>query len=169
MVTQDEKLESVSTRKLAELAMESSARNIAVYSQMLLEQLGKEKAKEVIYKKRFDDSYKIGRRHAERLGNPTDLTVLAGGKAEFQRPFVAPIEVFELSKTRHHFKTKEGCLMGEAILRLNLDDDLLDLVKLWCTHDFGRIAGWSPKIKLTRPKFILNGDDCCEFIAELEE
>ena len=58
--------------------------------------------------------------------------------------------------------------MGEAILRLDLDQDLLDLVKLWCTHDFGRMAGWNPDIKFQRPKFILDGDDCCEFLCELE-
>jgi len=169
MVTLDEKLESVSRKKLAELAMDSSARNIAVYSQMLMDELGKERAMEVIYKKRFDDSFKIGKRNAERAGKEKteDLASLSESES-FDNPFVVPHEVVELTETRYVSTTK-GCLIGEAILRLNLDKDLLDLVKLWCTHDFGRLAGWNPKIKLTKPRFLLDGDDLCEFVHELEK
>jgi len=168
MVTQDEKLASVSRRKLAELSMDAAVRNVALYSQILLEQLGKEAAMEVIYKKRFDDSYKVGRRNAEQLGNPKDIATLAEhGDKGYDMPLVPPIEVIELTETRYHFRN-EGCLMGEAILRLNLDPDLLDLVKLWCTHDFGRMAGWNPDIAFQRPKFMLDGDDCCEFLCELK-
>ncbi|MBW2609319.1 MAG: hypothetical protein JRC68_03120, partial [Deltaproteobacteria bacterium] len=118
MVTLDEKLASVSRRKLAELAMDASARNVAAYSQMLLDELGKERAMEVIYKKRFDDSFKIGKRNGERLGEKTkELATLAEhGSKSFNQPFVTPNEVVELSETRYVTRTK-GCLMGEAILR----------------------------------------------------
>jgi len=79
-----------------------------------------------------------------------------------------PTEIVEQTETMQLRRTK-GCLMGKAVLRLNLDKDLLDLVKLWCTHDFGRLEGWNPDIKFTRTKFIMDGDEYCEFLYEMEE
>ena len=169
MVTLDEKLESVSRRELADLGMDASARNIATYSQMLLDELGKERAMDVIYKQRYDFFYAIARKSAEAQGNPKDFKTLAErSKDSFDRPFVVPSEIVELTETRYRFRSK-GCLIGNAILKLNLDQDLLDVVKLWFTHDFGHFKGWNPDMKFDRLKFILDGDDCCEFVCEMEE
>ena len=169
MVTLDEKLESVSRRELADLGMDASARNIATYSQMLLDELGKERAMEVIKKKRFDDYYKIGKMNAEKAGKEKakKLATLAEPPT-FDSPFVIPREILELTETSYRTRTT-GCLIGKAILRLNLDQDLLDLVKLWCEHDFGMIEGWNPDINFRRTKFLMDGDDCCEFEFELDK
>jgi len=41
-------------------------------------------------------------------------------------------------------------------------------MKLWCAHDFGHFAGWNPDMKFERIKFMLDGDDCCEFVCGVE-
>ena len=68
MVTLEDKLNSVSRKKLADMAMDSSARNIAAYCKMLMDELGKERAAEVIYKHRFEEFLKVGQENAKRSG-----------------------------------------------------------------------------------------------------
>jgi fumarate reductase iron-sulfur subunit len=41
--------------------------------------------------------------------------------------------------------------------------------KLICNGDNAVTEGFNPKIKFTRPKLIMTGDDCCHFIWELQE
>jgi len=41
--------------------------------------------------------------------------------------------------------------------------------KLICSGDEAVTEGFNPKIKFTRPKLLMAGDDCCHFIWELEE
>jgi len=41
--------------------------------------------------------------------------------------------------------------------------------KLICSGDTAVTEGFNPKIKFTRPKLLMAGDDCCHFIWELQE
>lgn len=41
--------------------------------------------------------------------------------------------------------------------------------KLICNGDYAVVEGFNPKIKFTRPKLLMAGDDCCHFIFELQE
>ncbi len=41
--------------------------------------------------------------------------------------------------------------------------------KLICNGDFAATEGFNPKIRFTRPKLLMAGDDCCHFLWELQE
>ena len=38
-----------------------------------------------------------------------------------------------------------------------------------CCSDYAYCRGFNPKIKLTRTKTLMQGDDCCDFRWELED
>ncbi|HIE14198.1 TPA: hypothetical protein EYP70_02885 [Candidatus Bathyarchaeota archaeon] len=60
----------------------------------------------------------------------------------------------------------KNCVHAEVFKKFNATDIGLKLI---CQGDHAVVEGFNPKIKLTRPKILMAGDDCCHFKFELEE
>ena len=171
MPTLEEKMESMTRKELMEHVFATLAETVIIYSKILLEHLGKEKAIDIVEKARWDARYGRGREAAEKMGNPKDIdTFLESyfGKAMDRLPFVPQAEV------REH--TKDGvvvgvskCFLAEALQKHNLSGELLDVVKAYCNHDEGWAAGWNPDMKFEKVKFLMNGDDACDFLCEVRK
>ncbi|RJS85928.1 hypothetical protein CW702_00220 [Candidatus Bathyarchaeota archaeon] len=58
------------------------------------------------------------------------------------------------------------CIHAEVFKKFNATDIGLKLI---CHGDNAVVEGFNPKIKFTRPKILMAGDDCCHFKFELEE
>ncbi len=58
------------------------------------------------------------------------------------------------------------CVHAEVFKKFNATDIGLKLI---CQGDHAVVEGFNPKIKFTRPKILMAGDDCCHFKFELEE
>jgi len=41
-------------------------------------------------------------------------------------------------------------------------------MKMICMGDYSVVEGFNPEIRFTRPKTLMDGDECCHFIFELE-
>lgn len=165
MATLEEKMEKLTRNELAERSFDLRAEDIIIYSRILLEQVGKEKAIELVKKARWDARYGRGKETAEKLGNPKDIDTFHNErmKAMERIPFVAPSEIVEKTKTRIVTRARK-CFLSDAILRRNVEKDVLDVVKAYCNHDEGYAGGWG--MKCTKTKFLMNKDDCCEFVWE---
>jgi len=66
--------------------------------------------------------------------------------------------VFEVRITR--------CAHAEMFREWNAADVGL---RFMCAGDEAMIAGFNPKIRLERPRLLMNGDACCHFIYTLED
>lgn len=167
MRTLEEKMEELPRKELVEFSYKLRAEDIVMYSKILLEQLGKEKAIELVKKARWDARYGIGREAAEKLGNPKDVDTFHNERMKFMDkiPFVPPSEIVERTKNRIVSRTTK-CFLSDAILSRKLDGDLMDVVKAYCNHEEGLAGAWG--MKCTKQKFFLNGDNCCEFMWEVE-
>jgi len=72
-----------------------------------------------------------------------------------------------LRKERNLLEVKvKRCIHADVFKRFNAADIGQKLI---CNGDYAIVEGFNPKIKLTRPKLLMAGDDCCHFKFELEE
>jgi NAD-dependent DNA ligase len=165
------KLDSVSAEALVESLLASRARDLYKLVKVLISQIGKEKAKKIIEEAQYTASYKSGREAAEKAGNPKDI----GGYIEVNNvnflgnmPMAPLCEVVERTKNRYVFRNK-NCYHAEAVLKVGAGDpEALEVIKCFCSHDTPWARGFNPNMKFKRTKFVLDGDDCCEFVAEVE-
>ncbi len=170
MPTLEEKMERLTRMELAERSFGLRVEDIVTYSRLLLEHLGKEKAVEAVKKARWDARYNRGKEAAERLGHPRDVDTFVEEyfvKAMDKIPFLPPAAVRERS-THRVIVGVSKCFFADAVSKLKLDKDLLDVVKAYCTHDEGWVAGWNPEMKFEKVKFLLDGDDACDFLCEVK-
>ena len=171
MQSLEEKLASVTRMELMQHAFASLAETVIIYSKILLEHLGKEKAVDVVKKARWDARYGRGRKTAEESGNPKDIDYFLESyfvKAMGLLPFVPPAEIRERTKDKAVVGVSQ-CFFAEAVRKHHLDRDVLDVVKAYCNHDEGWAAGWNPDMKFEKVKFLLNGDDACDFLCEVKK
>lgn len=66
-------------------------------------------------------------------------------------------EVLEVKVTR--------CAHAENFRRFNASDVGMRMI---CMGDYAVVEGFNPRIKFTRPKTLMKGDDCCHFVFELD-
>jgi hypothetical protein len=57
------------------------------------------------------------------------------------------------------------CAHAEFFRSLNATDVGMRMI---CMGDYAVVEGFNPRIRFTRPKTIMGGDDCCHFVFELE-
>jgi hypothetical protein len=142
----------------------------------LLSVMPLEEAKELISKVVFDFNELLGKERAAELGNPTDLDSYLKeyvfGIMDAILP-VPPIEILERSEKRCHWGVR-ACQYRDAIMFWKekypdyVTDDVVEWLKARCTHDHGWTIGFNPKIKYERTHFMLDGDDGCFFMTEIE-
>lgn len=169
MQTVEEQLRKANPVQVVEELSASRAQTLLLLTKILIDQVGKEKAKELIRKARYDASYEKGRKAAEALGNPRDIDsylkeyvhkVMAPGK----KAYVPPSEVERVSDKKAVFSTRR-CFLAEALLKYG-DKETLEVAKAYCCHDTAWANGFNPEMKFEVTKFFLDGDDCCEFTFE---
>ena len=74
-------------------------------------------------------------------------------------------EVIRKSKKALEVKVTK-CIHAEVFKKLNAAHIGQKLI---CSGDEAVTEGFNPKIRFTRPKLLMAGDDCCHFIWELQE
>jgi hypothetical protein len=171
MPTLEEKMESMTRMELMKHVFATLAETVIIYSKILLEHLGKEKAIDLVKKARWEARYGRGRETAESLGNPKDLCAFLEsyfGKAMDRLPFVPQAEIRKYTNDGVIVGVSK-CFLAEAVQKHNLGEDLLDVVKAYCNHDEGWAAGWNPDMRFQKVKFLLNGDDACDFLCEVRK
>jgi hypothetical protein len=167
---QSAKLDSVSREELVKGVMDLRARDLFTLVKVLITQFGKEKAKELIEEAQYAAFYQRAREAAEKLGNPTDLdSYIKWQKTRTGNIPSAPMsEVVERTKNNYVFRSR-NCYQAESVLKYGVEDpEILEVIKYCCPHDTGVANGFNPKMRFKRTKFLLDGDDCCEFVAEVD-
>jgi len=170
------KIESFSQEAIVQSSKWTKAILHLLSSQMLIEGVGKEKAKQLTHKYIYDFNYKIGRAAAEKAGNPTDLDSFLEEycvKAMGNIPAVPPQEIVERTAKRCVWGVR-NCLYYEAVKKVTetfpelTDPDTMEVFKERCGMDEAWANGFNPKMKFKRIKFALDGDDGCYFECEVE-
>ena len=171
MQTVEEQLRKANPVQVVEELSAARAKTLLLFTKILIDQVGKERAKELIRKARYDAWYEMGRRAAEALGNPKDIDSYINEyiykfMAPSKKPYVPPQELERVSDKKAIFRTRR-CFLAEALLKYG-DKETLEVVKDHCCHDIAWANGFNPKMKFEMTKFFLDGDDCCEFTSEAE-
>jgi hypothetical protein len=173
----DEKIDAKTKEELIAHVSNEQMRERLIWTKSLVDIFGKEQAKKVIHNTLYPIWYAWGRETAVAMGCPQDLDgfiKMREGRAG--NPIVPPSEIVEKTKTRYVTRTNR-CFIAEAYFRYKENkrdyhkfggDDVFEAVKSRCDMDTARWNGFNPKIKVTRTKFFFDGDDCCEFVCELE-
>lgn len=158
--------------ELVRMCKFSQARDIVLFSQVLVSEVGREKAAELVRKVRYDYYYKLGRAAAEKLDNPEDLDSLLNAyflKTPSPMPVWVPCGQFTYrAENKAIYRSSNYCFEAEAFKRQEVDEDMLEfLARNYCIHDLAWAEGFNPKIKFEIPKHFLLGDNCCEFALEI--
>jgi len=165
------KLTAVTPKELVEDVMAIRARDLFILVGILISQFGKEKAKELIQKAQYPVYLKRGKEAAEKAGHPKDIDgyIEANTIGLLSKIHSAPLpEIIERTKNRYVFRCTK-CYQAESLLKHGAGDpEILEVVKYCCPNDTAWANGFNPSMKFERTKFLLDGDDYCEFLAEVE-
>ena len=167
---QMEKLDRFSRVQIIEWIQGLRARDMLRLARLLIRAVGKEKAMEMYEKETYDDYYKVGREMSEKLGHPQDLDTylnIYAIQAMANIPDVQPPTLFQRSGNKVVWGVRQ-CYFAEALQKYG-DPELIDVVKKRCCHDEAWARGFNPKLKCRKTRFLLDGDDACEFTCEIEE
>jgi hypothetical protein len=100
-------------------------------------------------------------REAARMSPKNDLAAFtSGSKKRFSGPFWNHVLTYTIvEKTEKVFENKiTECLFAKTFCEANAS---AIGYATQCHGDFGFIEGFNPKIRLTRTKTLMQGDDCC--------
>jgi len=129
-----------------------------------IKEFGEEKTLEITKKVIESLAQESGRMLAEFVGG-NSLEDLAKGLALWSQDGANESELVEITETK----------IATNITRCRYADMYKEhgMEKfgylLSCGRDFAMVAGFNPQIQLTRTKTIMEGDDICDFLFEMEE
>ena len=131
--------------------------NIIVFGKLLKQELGDEKAIELIKKLSNKSSIERGKRQAQQLG----VNSLQAFVKQFRDPepykHTLTKEVVEDTEKAFELKVTE-CLWADAFR----NQDAGDIGFAWiCYGDYGWPQGFNPQLKMVRDKTLMQGHDCC--------
>ncbi|MBI4186525.1 MAG: L-2-amino-thiazoline-4-carboxylic acid hydrolase [Chloroflexi bacterium] len=160
--------ENFSQEELIERLLDIRARDIITLTKLLVSQVGKEKAKELIRKARWASWSAMGKKAAEREGHPEDLDGYI--EAYFVKelggmPWVPPTVWDERTEHRAVTTYRAPCI-GRSIAKF-ADEEMKELGIAYCVQDLAWAKGFNPDIKMKMTKTYCAGDDCCQFVIEL--
>jgi hypothetical protein len=178
------KLDAVSRETLVKSVMGLRARDLFTVVKVLVSQVGKEKAKELLEEAQYATFHQRGKDAAVRAGNPKDIDGYVKANTLDLLGCIpsAPIpEVIERTEKKYLFRCTK-CSQAESLLSFGAgdsgglveashcseDQETLEVVKYMCPHDTAWAKGFNPDMKFARTKFFLDGNDYCEFLAEVE-
>ena len=129
-----------------------------------IEEFGKEKTLEITSKVIESLAEESGRMLAEFVGG-NSLEDLAKGLVLWSQDGANESELVEITDTKIATNITR-CLYADMYKEHGMEEfgHLLS-----CGRDFAMVAGFNPKIKLTRTKTIMEGDDICDFRFETVE
>jgi len=128
-----------------------------------IREVGREKALAVVGKVIESLAFENGVQLAKQMGN-NSLTAFAEGLSAWGTGGAYEMEQLELSETRYEFNINR-CQYAEMYKELGMAD--LGVI-LSCSRDFELVAGFNPRMKLTRTKTIMKGCDHCDFRIAME-
>ena len=173
---EEAKIDKASKMELIMGGERAGGRHQLIFAKILLEQLGKEKAKEVIRKTYYDINYKRGVQAAKERGNPEDIDSFVEwycfGCLQVV-PQIPPIELRKITEKRYIY-TCPKCTFYDAVQEIRktvpelADPDIQEVMSQRCEHDIALANGFNPKMKSIRTKFFFDGDGACEFDFEVE-
>jgi hypothetical protein len=141
----------------------------ATYSKLLIEQIGEEKAYEILDRYALEEGKEFGKelmKDRKTLTSKEDLVDFFHDL--YSEPFwdmCLEIEYLdELSDCFKYNVTK--CIWAHTFSMLNACDFGFHTM---CMGDYGIAKGISPKVTLKRSKTLMRGDDCCDFTWYWEE
>ena len=166
--------EDATKDEVRETLLYARARDIIQLIRLLVSQVGKEKAKELIRKSRWEDHYNRGKEAAEEHGMAQDLegyfNIYFGNEMP-KLPFLSGKDLSkcdEKTENRIVLTVKDFCI-GRAIAELG-DDEIREIGKeAYCIHDIAWAKGFNPKINCTITKIYYDGHDRCQFLWEMEK
>lgn len=129
-----------------------------------IEEFGKEKTLEITSKVIESLAEESGRMLAEFVGG-NSLEDLAKGLALWSQDGANESELVEITDTKIATNITR-CLYADMYKEHGMEEFGY---LLSCGRDFAMVAGFNPKIKLTRTKTIMEGDDICDFRFETVE
>jgi len=129
-----------------------------------IKEFGKEKTLEVAGKVIESLAEESGRMLAEFVGG-NSLEDLANGLALWSQDGANESELVEITDTEIATNITR-CRYADMYKEHGMEEFGY---LLSCGRDFAMVAGFNPKIKLTRTKTIMEGDDICDFRFETVE
>ncbi len=123
-----------------------------------IEELGRDRAIEVVNKVIESLARKSGRELAQEIGG-TSTADFAKGLETWAAGDAYEMEVLELDDTRYFFDITR-CRYADMYRDLGMTD--LGVV-LSCGRDFKLIEGFNPRMRLIRTKTIMEGHEHCDF------
>jgi len=165
-------LEDFSREEIVEMAFDSliGTPSLVMFAELLIDAVGKEEAGKLVEKARYDREYAIGKATAEKLGNPQDLNSLLEAFTLKVPPWVGlgPSNFIYRTEKKAVRKTSSFCFEAQAIKKA-ADREMQEwFARYFCIHDGAWAIGFNPKLKFKQTKNFLRGDDCCEFVFELD-
>ncbi|MBW1764088.1 MAG: L-2-amino-thiazoline-4-carboxylic acid hydrolase [Deltaproteobacteria bacterium] len=164
------KLEKVSRDDLVRGCLRSKARDLFRTAKMLRTHFGKEKAIDMLEQVQTEDFCAAGQA-ASRVARKNDINgYIEVFIMDFLQniPAAPPCEIVEKTDKRLIYRNSI-CYHADAVMEFGKDDpETLDIVKCFCTHDKPWAEGFNPAMRFERTKFVLDGDDCCEFLLEID-
>ena len=135
-----------------------------IYDEMV-EQLGKEKADEILGKAVIKDAIEQGQAYAEGQDEPTTLATFYALMDQWKTGGALEIELVDQSEEELAFNITR-CKYSEMYKAMGMGDigDLLS-----CNRDGSFCTGYNPNIKLERSQTIMKGASHCDFRFRWEE
>ena len=140
----------------------------AKYAKLLIEEIGEEKAYEILDKNAIEEGKEMGKelmKNREPLTSRDDLARF--WKETYSEPFwekCLEIEYLESDDCFKYNVTK--CIWAHTFSKLGASDFGFHTM---CMGDYGIGKGLSPHVTLKRSKTLMQGDDCCDFAWCWEE
>ena len=131
------------------------------FAKELMEELGKEKALQIIAKAFEKLQVRRAKELAEELGD-NSLETLA---RYYQKRAAENENLHVLEVTDSRMATKiSRCRALEAFTQLGAPE----ICRAYCGSDYAYVKAFNPRMKLIRTKTLADGDDCCNHIWALE-
>lgn len=161
--------ENITKEELVEKMIDARAADIVTFIKILVSQVGKNKAIELIKGTRWEAWSRKGMEAAREAGNPQDMSSYIDAywvKAMKSIPWVPPAEWDEKTESRAVTTVRSYCI-GRAIAKLG--DEMIKEIgeKAYCIHDIAWANGFNPNIKGTITRTFYDGDDCCQLVLEI--
>ncbi len=178
-MTIEEKMGGKSKEELVNHVSNHQMQERFLWAKALTDIFGKEQAKKIIRNTVYPVWYDRGRAEAQKMGYPEDVESFAKVliKSNAKNPITPDLEIVEKTKTKLTVRIRK-CFIADAFFNLKEKredyerfggDDVAEVTKSRCVMDEARWRGFNPRFRVTRPKFFMDGDGCCEYTLELVE
>ena len=139
-------------------------------AKLAMEKYGDE-AKELLAQALHDAGYEHGKRARARVeargGDIDDMREL---HAEYRQDYAEHYDLYQVEVLKNRWAMRlPVCHMATALKEWHAKVPECKDPHYWCDYDFGFIEAYNPKVKLSRPHWLVAGDPYCEYIWELPE